>query len=61
MVFSDVYEQSHLDYNGKLIIDFRNMYLVGIEYFIDVIYCIEIIFNFLKRTHTNRDLKKIAN
>jgi hypothetical protein len=34
--------------------------LIGIEYFIDVIYCIEIIFNFLKRTHTHRDIKKIA-
>ena len=38
----------------------QNEQLVQIEYIIDVIFCIEIVFNFVKRSNAYNDLKKIS-
>ena len=38
----------------------QNERLVQIEYIIDVVFCIEIVFNFVKRSNAYNDLKKIS-
>lgn len=39
---------------------YQNDQLVQIEYIIDVIFCIEILFNFVKRSNAYSDIKKIS-
>lgn len=60
LVFKDVYMNYDAETDSYTRDDKRQETLVKIEYFIDIVYLIEIIFNFVKRTRAQKDLSQIA-
>lgn len=60
MVFPDVYMNYDSETDSYQADSKRQNSLVKIEYFIDIVYFIEIVFNFVKKTRAHTDVSTIA-
>ena len=60
MVFQDVYMNYDSETDSYQAESSRQKSLVKMEYFIDIVYFIEIIFNFVKKTRAHTDVQTIA-